>query len=82
MVSVQKGQYSTNDISGGHASKRRFIDSNTDSFALVTVSGGATFSNIPNGTYVDAVTGETRNVSNGTLSVSGINKGNVRVFVL
>ncbi len=79
---LQKGQYSTDNVSGGLAFKRRFTDASTDSFALVTISGGATFNSIPNGTYVDAVTGESRQVTNGTLSVSSINKGNVRVFVL
>ena len=59
-----------------------FTDATTDSFALVTISGGATFSGIPNGTYIDAVTGDIRNVTNGSLSVGGIGMGNVRVFVL
>lgn len=53
-----------------------------DSFALVTVSGGATYSGIPNGTYKDAVTGDVKNVSGGTLSVSAPGKGNLRVYVL
>jgi len=79
---LQKGQYSTDNISGGMAYKRRFTDATTDSFALVTVSGGATFNSIPNGTYVDAVTGDTKNVTNGSLSVSLSGKGNVRVYVL
>ncbi|HOC81068.1 MAG TPA: alpha-amylase, partial [Bacilli bacterium] len=79
---LQKGQYSTDNISGGMAYKRRFTDSTTDSFALVAVSGGATFNSIPNGTYVDAVTGDTKTVSNGSLSVSMSGKGNVRVYVL
>jgi len=80
---LQKGQYSTNDIStSGMAYKRRFTDSNTDSFALITVSAGATFSTIPNGTYVDAVTGTTKTVTNGTLSTGSIGKGNIRVYVL
>lgn len=79
---LQKGQYSTENIDGWMAYKRRFTDSTTDSFALITVSGGATFNNIPNGIYVDAVTGETRNVTNGSLSVSMSGKGNVRVYVL
>ncbi len=79
---LQKGQYSTDNVSGGMAYKRRFTDATTDSFALVSVSGGATFSNIPNGTYVDAVTGNSQNVTNGTLYTGSIGKGNVRVFVL
>jgi hypothetical protein len=53
-----------------------------DSFALVTVTDGATFQNIPNGTYKDAVTGDVRAVTNGTLSVGAPGKGNLRVYVL
>ena len=79
---LQKGQYSTDNVSGGMAYKRRFTDSTTDSFALVSVSGGATFNNIPNGTYVDAVTGNSIPVTNGTLYTGSIGKGNVRVYVL
>ncbi|MDD4154897.1 MAG: alpha-amylase family glycosyl hydrolase, partial [Bacilli bacterium] len=79
---LQKGQYSTDNIYGGMAYKRRFTDSTTDSFALVTVSDGATFNNIPNGTYVDAVTGDTKVVSNGSLVASASGKGNIRVYVL
>lgn len=79
---LQKGQYSTAGINGGLAFKRRFTDSTTDSFALVTISSSATFNNIPNGTYVDAVTGEAKVVTNGSLSVNVSGKGNLRVFVL
>ncbi|MDR0546236.1 MAG: starch-binding protein [Dysgonamonadaceae bacterium] len=79
---LRKGQYSTGDISGGLAFKRRYTDSNTDSYALVSISGNATFNNIPNGTYTDVVTGDVKNVSNGTLSVSVLGKGNLRVYVL
>lgn len=82
---LQKGQYSRDDISGNNlAYKRRYTNAakNIDSFALITVSGGATFNNIPNGTYTDAVTGDTKTVSNGSLSVSLSGKGNMRVYVL
>lgn len=82
---LQKGQYSVQDIGGdGMAYKRRYTDtaSGIDSFALVTVSGSATFRNIPNGRYVDAVTGEVINVTNGTLTANCSGKGNLRVFVL
>lgn len=80
---LRKGQYSVSDISGSQmAYKRRYTDANTDSFALVTVSGSATFNNIPNGTYVDCVTGDTRKVTNGTLSAECSGKGNLRVYVL
>jgi hypothetical protein len=76
------GQYSTEGISGGMAFKRRYTEGGTDSFALVTVSGGATYTGIPNGTYVDAVTGDRRTVADGTLTVAAPGKGNLRVYVL
>ena len=42
---LQKGQYSTEGITGSMAFKRRFTDAarGVDSFVLVTISGGATF---------------------------------------
>ena len=67
---------------GSFAFKRRYTDATTDSYALVCISGGATFSGIENGTYVDCVTGDTKTVTNGTLSVSCSGKGNMRVYVL
>ncbi|MER5987420.1 carbohydrate binding domain-containing protein [Streptomyces sp. NPDC001787] len=81
---LQMGQYSTEGITGSMAFKRRYTDaaSGTDSFALVTVSGGATYTGIPDGTYRDAVTGDTRVVTGGTLAVPAPGKGNLRVYVL
>ncbi|MFD8825635.1 carbohydrate binding domain-containing protein [Streptomyces sp. NPDC059605] len=81
---LQMGQYSTEGITGSMAYKRRYTDaaSGVDSFALVTVTGGATYTGIPNGTYKDAVTGDTRVVSDGRLSVAAPGKGNLRVYVL
>ena len=79
---LRKGQYSMSGCSGSYAFKRRYTDATTDSYALVTISGGATFSNIPNGVYVDCVTGDSQTVTNGTLSVSCSGKGNLRVYVL
>ena len=83
---LQKGQYtaSSNYVSGGNMYYiRRYTneDEGVDSLALVTVSSGATFKNIPNGTYIDAVTGDVQNVTNGTLTVSSIGKANMRVYV-
>ncbi len=82
---LQMGQYSTSDISAGGlaAFKRRYTASGVDSFVLVTISGGATFNNLPGGTYKDAITGDTKTVANGgslTASVSGA--GNMRIYVL
>ncbi|GFN01659.1 hypothetical protein Smic_02150 [Streptomyces microflavus] len=81
---LQMGQYSTEGISGSMAYKRRYTDaaSGTDSFALVAVSGSATYSGIPNGTYQDAVTGDTKVVTGGALAVPAPGKGNLRVYVL
>lgn len=79
---LQKGQYSTDGCSGSMAFKRRYTDSNVDSYALVTVSGKATFTGIENGTYYEVVTGEKVTVTNGTLTTDSIGQGNVRVYVL
>ena len=79
---LRKGQYSTEGCSGSFAFKRRYTDASIDSYALVTISGNATFSGILNGTYVDCVTGDTKTVTNGSLTVSCSGKGNLRVYVL
>ena len=80
---LQKGQYSVNSnyVSGNMAYIRRYTDDSTDSLALVSISNGATFKNIPNGTYIDAITGDVKNVTNGTLSVEALGQGNMRVYV-
>lgn len=82
---LQMGEYSVQNVTGdGISFKRRYTNaaSGVDSFALVTISGNATFSNILNGKYVDAVTGQIINVTNGTLNATCSGKGNLRVFVL
>ncbi|OOM74392.1 cyclomaltodextrin glucanotransferase precursor [Clostridium puniceum] len=82
---LQMGEYSVQNVTGdGMSFKRRYTDvsSGVDSFALITISGNATFTNIPNGKYVDAVTGQIINVTNGTLKAACSGKGNLRVFVL
>ncbi|MFG2869204.1 carbohydrate binding domain-containing protein [Streptomyces sp. NPDC048338] len=79
---LQTGQYSTEGISGSMAFKRRYTSGTTDSFALVTVTGGASYTGIPHGTYTDAVTGDVRVVTDGKLTVAAPGKGNLRVYVL
>ena len=79
---LSMGQYTTQGVNGNMAFIRRYTVGGTDSLALVTISGGATFSGIPNGTYVDVVTGQRVNVTGGSLNVSLSGKGNLRVFVL
>ncbi len=75
---LQKGQYASY---GNMAYVRRYKSGSTDSLACVAVSGGATFKNLPNGKYVDAVTGDVKNVTNGTLTSPSVGKGNMRVYV-
>ena len=79
---LRKGQYSTAGCTGDFAFKRRYTDDKVDSYALVTISGDATFTGIENGTYTDVVTGDVKTVKNGTLSVSCSGEGNIRVYVL
>ncbi|MBD5134843.1 MAG: starch-binding protein, partial [Lachnospiraceae bacterium] len=80
---LRKGQYSTEGCEGKFAYKRRYTDSTTDSFALIALTSDAEFTGIPNGKYTDAITGDVKNVTDGTLSTSGINgKGDLRVYVL
>lgn len=82
---LQKGQYSTDKCNGNMAFKRRYTNATegVDSFALVTISGNATFSGLPAGTYIDVVTGDKKTITEGgsiTASCSG--KGNARIYVL
>ncbi len=81
---LQKGQYTVDSnyvSSGDMAYIRRYTAEGTDSLACVAISGGATFNNIPNGTYIDAVTGDVKSVTNGTLTVPSLGKANMRVYV-
>ena len=80
---LRKGQYSTDGCNGSFAFKRRYTDATTDSFAVVALTSDASFTGIPNGTYTDAITGDVKNVTNGSLSTSGIKgQGDLRVYVL
>ena len=46
------------------------------------MSGNATFTGILNGRYVDAITGDVKNVTDGKLTATCSGKGNLRVYVL
>ena len=82
---LRKGQYTKSGyyVSGNMAFIRRYTnpDENVDSLALVTITSEAEFKHIPNGKYVDAVTGEEKIVTNGTLYVPAPGKGNMIVYV-
>lgn len=80
---LRRGQYTTSNVSGsGMAYTRRYTVGSIDSLACVTVSGGATFNSLPNGTYVDLVSGNRVTVSNGSLSANISGQGNVAIYVL
>ena len=78
---LQKGQYSTEGVSGALAFKRRFTEGNTDSFVCVSISGDATFTGVPAGKYIDVVSGKSVDC-NGTLQATCSGKGNMCVYVL
>ena len=82
---LRKGQYSKSDCqsSGGYAFKRRYTGDGIDSYALVALNSGATFSHVLNGTYRDCITGDEQVVTNGTLTTPSFSgKGNLRIYVL
>ncbi len=75
---LRKGQWTSDGCTanGGIAFKRAY----KDSYALVALNGGATFTGCPSGTYTDVVTGQT--YSGTTITVSApSNQGQVRVLV-
>ena len=79
---LQKGQYTTSNVSNSNmAFTRRYTANGVDSLACVAISGGATFTGLPNGKYIDAVTGDVKNVTNGTLTVPSIATANMRCYV-
>ena len=79
-----KIKYQSGDRCYGYKCRRRYTNEKegVDSFVCVSITNGATFNNIPNGKYVDAITGDVKNVTNGTLSIPSVGKGNMRVYVL
>jgi len=79
---LRKGQYTFDgcSASGGWAFKRAYKD---ESYALVAINGGATFTGLPAGTYVDLVTGKQYTAAEGgSISVTApAGKGQLRVLV-
>ncbi len=80
---LQKGQYTAdgNYVSGNMAYIRRYTGEGIDSLACVAITDGATFKNLPNGKYIDAVSGDVKNVTNGTLTASVGGRGDMAVYV-
>ena len=76
---LRKGQWTDDGCTpakGGIAFKRAY----KDSYALVALNGGATFTDCPAGTYTDLVTGKTYTGSTITVDAPN-NQGQVRVLV-
>ena len=75
---LRKGQWTDEGCAanGGIAFKRAY----KDSYALVALNGGATFTDCPAGTYTDLVTGKTYTGSTITVDAPS-NQGQVRVLV-
>ena len=75
---LRKGQWTDEGCkaNGGIAFKRAY----KDSYALVALNGGATFTDCPAGTYTDLVTGKTYTGSTITVDAPS-NQGQVRVLV-
>ena len=77
---LRKGQWTDEGCTpadGGIAFKRAYKN---DSYALVAINGGATFTDCPDGTYTDVVTGKTYTGSTITVDAPN-NQGQVRVLV-
>jgi len=79
---LRYGQYTTSGCSGTMAFIKRYTSCTTDSVAAVAISSASTFSSLPNGTYVDLVSGKSQVVGNGTLSVTGLSQAQMAVYVL
>ena len=75
---LRKGQWTTDGCkaNGGIAFKRAY----KDSYALVALNGGATFTDCPAGTYTDLVTGKTYTGSTITVDAPAT-QGQLRVLV-
>ena len=77
---LRKGQWTDEGCTpakGGIAFKRAYKD---DSYALVAINGGATFTDCPDGTYTDVVTGKTYTGSTITVDAPAT-QGQLRVLV-
>lgn len=75
---LRRGQYTGGD---NMSFVRRYTKGNIDSLAVVAISQGASFSNLPNGTYVDLISGKRVNV-NGTLNIDISGQGSIAIYVL
>jgi hypothetical protein len=78
---LRYGQY-TACTNNNMAFVKRYTSGSIDSVAAVAISSSYNFTGLPDGTYVDVVSGATKVVSGGTLSVSGLSQAKMAVYVL
>ena len=76
---LRRGQYRA--YGDGMSFMRRYTEGNVDSVACVSISGGCTFTDVPNGTYVEKYSGGSPTVSSGVLNASVSGKGNIQIWV-
>mgnify|MGYP000131297343 CR=1 FL=1 len=77
---LRKGQWTTDGCKATGKNGIAFKRAYKDSYALVALNGGATFTDCPAGTYTDLVTGKTYTGSTITVDAPS-NQGQVRVLV-
>ena len=79
---LRKGQYSFENCNGSNAFKRRYTSNNVDSFAVVSISGSATFTGLPAGKYIDVVSGDVQTIGEGgTIKSKNSGQGSMAVYV-
>ena len=79
---LRKGQYSFENCNGSNAFKRRYTNNSVDSFAVVSISGSATFTGLPAGKYIDVVSGDVQTIGEGgTITSKNSGQGSMAVYV-
>lgn len=76
---LRKGQYKSY---GDMKFVRRYTSNEIDSVAVVSISGSASFSGLPAGTYIDVVSGDKQTIGEGgTITTNNSGKASMAVYV-
>ena len=76
---LRKGQYKSY---GDMKFVRRYTSNEIDSVAVVSISGSASFSGLPAGTYIDVVSGDKQTIgAGGTITTNNSGKASMAVYV-
>lgn len=76
---LRKGQYKSY---GDMKFVRRYTSNEIDSVAVVSISGSASFSDLPAGTYIDVVSGDKQTIgAGGTITTKNSGKASMAVYV-